>query len=290
MKKKSFLMKLALEMGLDSIAWSLRRTYCPVKKSDLVLEVGSGGNPYFRSNVLIDAYEQTRERHWVPLVKDRPLVIGFAENLPFKNKIFDFVIASHVFEHTLDPISFLKELQRVAKAGYIEVPDAFMERINPYKDHRIEITEREHKLLIRRKKSSIVDNDLVELYEQRLKHIITNETMRKHPFEFHLRYYWSEKIDFEILNPEVDISWVPKDNTELKYNVNKSLTAKFKSKILDIIRKIMSQNKRNKNIQIKALLACPKCKSANLLIEKETISCSNCKSNYKIKNGIPYMH
>jgi len=101
----------------------------------LVLEVGSGGNPYARANVLLDAYEVTRQRHWVPLKTDRPTVLGFVEHLPFKDKAFDFVIASHVLEHSADPDRFLSELQRVGRGGYIEVPDAFMERIIPYRDH-----------------------------------------------------------------------------------------------------------------------------------------------------------
>ena len=97
------LMRFFKSIGLTKMEWSVRRLYCPVDKEALVLEVGSGGNPYFRSNVLIDAYADTRERHWAPLISDRPTVLGFVENLPFKDKSFDFVIASHVFEHTPYP-------------------------------------------------------------------------------------------------------------------------------------------------------------------------------------------
>lgn len=49
--------------GFESIAWALRRFHTPVAPSALVLEVGAGGNPYPRANVLLDAYEATRERH-----------------------------------------------------------------------------------------------------------------------------------------------------------------------------------------------------------------------------------
>lgn len=70
LKPESLLMKSFRYLGFDSVAWTLRRYHVPVKKSDLVLEVGSGGNPYPRANILVDAYENTQERHWVPLITD----------------------------------------------------------------------------------------------------------------------------------------------------------------------------------------------------------------------------
>ena len=103
--------------------------------------------------MLIDAYAETRERHWAPLITDRLSVLGMGEALSFRDKCFDFVIASHVLEHSADPQSFLRELQRVAKAGYIETPDALMERINPYWDHRSKVTVRDGVLEIRKKPS-----------------------------------------------------------------------------------------------------------------------------------------
>ena len=81
---------------------------------------------------MIDAYADTRERHWAPFIKDRPSVLGMGEALPFRDESFDFVIASHVLEHSANSEIFFRELQRVAKAGYVETPDAFMELINPY--------------------------------------------------------------------------------------------------------------------------------------------------------------
>src|SRR5258708_4839020 len=166
---ESIAMKLLRKIGRDDLAWSLRRLHVPVGSDALVLEVGSGGNPFPRSNVLLDAYEATRERNFQPLITDRPMVLGLIENLPFRDDAFDFAIACHVVEHSTDVSACLRELQRVARAGYIECPDAFFERINPYKDHRYEVTERDDVLVTRRKTSWIRDQDLVELYERRVK-------------------------------------------------------------------------------------------------------------------------
>ena len=44
------------------------------------------------------------------------------KTLPFKDKEFDFVIASHVIEHVEDVEYFIRELQRVSTKGYIELP------------------------------------------------------------------------------------------------------------------------------------------------------------------------
>ena len=125
LETESASMLLFRRLGLENVAWSLRRLHCPVDRQALVLDIGSGGNPYPRANVLLDAYEDTVERFHVPLVRDRPIVYGLAERLPFRDKAFDFIIASHVFEHSQDPVAFLKEIIRVGKAGYIETPDAF---------------------------------------------------------------------------------------------------------------------------------------------------------------------
>src|ERR1700733_5671490 len=114
-QSESATMRLLRRLGRDDLAWPLRRLHVPVSSDALVLEVGSGGNPYPRANVLLDAYEVTRERHWAPLVHDRPTVLAFVEKLPFKDKAFDFVIASHVLEHSAQPELFLQELMRVAK-------------------------------------------------------------------------------------------------------------------------------------------------------------------------------
>jgi uncharacterized protein YbaR (Trm112 family)/SAM-dependent methyltransferase len=282
-------MQLFRAIGLESIAWSLRRLYCPVNKGDLVLEVGSGGNPYARANVLLDAYEETRERHWVPLKTDRPMVLGFVEKLPFKDKSFDFVIASHVLEHSSQPEQFLAELQRVAKSGYIEVPDAFMERINPYTDHRLEITCRENKLIIKKKSEHIVEHDTVELYEDRVKPFLTQELIPKRPFAFHVRYYWKGKIDFTVINPDIDASWSVAETLGKSEVPDISIKARLKDFALNTARLVLSQNNRNKKIDLFDLLLCPSCNSNLLLKTSGGIKCNDCNTTYKLQQGVPTM-
>jgi len=271
------------------LSWSLRRIFLKLPKDALILEVGSGGNPYPRSNVLLDAYHDTQERHWEALVHDRPTILSFAENLPFKDKAFDYVIAAHVLEHSAFPEKFLSELERVAKAGYIETPDAFMERINPYKDHRLEVTIRNHKLIIRKKSSWLVDKDLFDLYEERVKPIVTKHLIPNYPDDFHVRYFWKDKINFQILNPSVAANWKPTFSNNI--TTKKNLKNIFRLFVLMLIRKLFSQSKRNDELDILPILKCAHCNSGDIERKSSSfIRCQKCSKTYKISNKIFYFN
>lgn len=283
---ESFLMIFFKKLGFDSIAWSLRRLYCPVKKDHLVLEIGSGGNPYFRANVLCDAYFETIERYFEPLIYDRPTILAFAENLPFKDNVFDFVIASHVLEHSTEPERFLKELQRVAKAGYIETPDAVMERLTHYSFHRLEITEREGNLIIRKKKNYIQDEELAELFDQKAINVFP-EIISKHPFHFHTRFYWGKEnggIRFRVINPEYQFDWEsPKNAKDFKADAKKfGISSYIKSKALFVLRKIFSQNRRNRRINLADLMMCVGCGKSNFNFNGSEAMCQDCGKRYII--------
>ena len=283
---QSFLMRFARVLGMEKVAWALRRLHCPVLKDALVLEVGSGGSPYARANVLLDAYEVTRERHWTPLVADRPTVLGFVENLPFRDGAFDFVIASHVLEHSPDPVRFIAELQRVARAGYIETPDAFMERVNPYHDHRLEVTVRNNRLIIRKKTDWCVDPELVEMYEQRAKSWVAGKAIPNHPFDFHVRYYWSDQIDHEILNSHVDAAWEAPKTLAASQPTGRGA----RQRLLSGIRFLLSQRLRNSRIDLVSLMRCPVCKGENLRSKESTLVCAGCGVVHPVRDGgIPDM-
>ncbi|PZM82065.1 MAG: hypothetical protein DKM50_04790 [Candidatus Margulisiibacteriota bacterium] len=279
----SKLMKVLIKIKLDSIAWSIRRLYCPVDKNALVLEVGSGGNPYFRSNILCDAYIDTRERHFAKLIHDRPTVLAYVEDLPFKDNTFDFVIACHVLEHSKDPEKFLNEIQRVSKAGYIEVPDAFLERLTCYLDHRLEISDINNELVITKKTGYVHDENVRELFLNKVS-MVFPQIVRKYPFSFHVRYYWNKNeggIKYKITNPDYKFNWdspqIHKEAKKNKINIRSSLTSMF----IFLLRQFFSQNKRNRHIDITRYLHCLSCKSDKFEWNMELI-CLNCGKKYPI--------
>lgn len=95
----------------------------PIDDDDLVLDVGSGGWPFKRANHLADKYpEQTTHRTEAIARDSRPFHQVDLQALPFADKAYDFVFCSHVLEHLDDPGRAIRELSRVGKRGYIEVP------------------------------------------------------------------------------------------------------------------------------------------------------------------------
>lgn len=113
-----------------------------IKSTDRVLEVGPGGTPFHRSDVLLEkkfSPEEANEQrgHAKELITDKRVVFYDGGTFPFKDKEFDYVICSHVLEHIpCDQIEyFVSELQRVAKKGYLEFPTIYYDYIYNFPKH-----------------------------------------------------------------------------------------------------------------------------------------------------------
>lgn len=109
-----------------------------IGKSDKVLDIGSGSNPTKRANVLLErsVHNNKDRRGDFKIYPHQLLVEGDGEQMPFRDKEFDYSICSHVIEHTQDPEKFMQELTRVSKQGYIEVPSLIGEILAPKESHK----------------------------------------------------------------------------------------------------------------------------------------------------------
>ncbi|PKO18000.1 hypothetical protein CVU37_06635 [candidate division BRC1 bacterium HGW-BRC1-1] len=96
----------------------------PISRGARVLEIGSGGRPHPRATVLTDLHVgDASEREGRALITSgRSLIAADGERLPFRDGAFDYCVCSHVLEHAHDPVAMISEMQRVARAGYIETP------------------------------------------------------------------------------------------------------------------------------------------------------------------------
>ena len=115
---------------------------------DLVLDVGSGHNPDPRSDILCDRYIEDDTERGGSIRVDRPLIVADGHNLPFKDKAFDYVIASHIIEHMDDPARFCSELQRVAKRGFIASPTELAEHMFYWSFHKWYVNKVNNRLIL----------------------------------------------------------------------------------------------------------------------------------------------
>lgn len=88
------------------------------KNSDWkILDIGCGYTANVNAKHVADVQDFSsfyKEKKKFTLIENK--------KLPFNDKEFDFVIASHVIEHVEDFSFFISELQRISSQGYIELP------------------------------------------------------------------------------------------------------------------------------------------------------------------------
>ncbi len=97
-----------------------------IKPKDKVLDIGGWAEVFNRANYVLDfqPFETRRKKSGKEYFSKKTWVIHDINETPwpFSDKQFDYVICSHVLEDIRDPIGVAHEIQRVGKAGYIEVP------------------------------------------------------------------------------------------------------------------------------------------------------------------------
>ena len=81
-----------------------------------ILDIGCGYRAHPYASVIADVQDLSNHYEGKKFIKINE------KKLPFKDKEFDFVIASHVIEHVEDFEFFINELERISPKGYIELP------------------------------------------------------------------------------------------------------------------------------------------------------------------------
>lgn len=277
--------EVLLMSGIRRLKWAMRKAHLPVGYDGLVLDVGSGGKPFPRADILLDRVSGAEHRQGNALVVDRPIVLGDACKMPFKDKSFDFVIASHILEHIPTPEIFLCELMRVGKAGYIETPNAVYERINPFSIHCLEVHNVGNKLVIHKKDSAVVDQYFDELSLLK-KDTAWQEQMRSNPALFHTRLFWQEEIQFNIVNEDANCDWINRINQESKSDEvtcdSGTASGGWRRVGLTLISAFYRwrRSRRLKKFSLSSVLACPDC-HGELTSRDNALDCSICSQSFK---------
>ena len=154
-----------------------------------VLDIGCGYRANENASVVADVQDLS------DFYKNKNFIKVEEKRLPFKNKEFDFVIASHVIEHVDDFEFFIKELERISNKGYIELPSRLADNLvfENKNDHIWWFTYDDlNNQIIASKRNQLVDPfitvSMAKILEQKFRESLV------------LELAWEDKIEYKIDN------------------------------------------------------------------------------------------
>ena len=154
-----------------------------------ILDIGCGYRAHKSASVIADIQDLSN------FYENKNFIQITEKKLPFKDKEFDFVIASHVIEHVDDFEFFIKELERISSKGYIELPSRLGDNLvfENKNDHIwwFYFDDTANKLIVS-KKNQLID-PFITVATAKLFEEIFRESLV-------IELAWEEKIDYKINN------------------------------------------------------------------------------------------
>ncbi|MEO6758957.1 MAG: class I SAM-dependent methyltransferase [Saprospiraceae bacterium] len=167
---------------------------------DSICEVGCGegsilnwlgktgvGKQLYGLDISDSAIEIARSKNIPNVVEIKPFS-GY--EIPYADGFFDLAVCSHVIEHVEHPRLLLREIKRVSKRQYFEVPIDFSLTVDRKLDHYLAyghiniFTPALFRFLLRSEKFEVLDD----------KHIFINDDILKLMFKQHATGFWKKKI------------------------------------------------------------------------------------------------
>jgi len=263
---------------------------------EVVLDIGSGDSPFAPADVICEKFPWDDTERTQGFKHDRPLVAGDAEDLPFKDKAFDFIHCSHVLEHVYHPDRAIQELMRVGKRGYIEMPRSFLEKsVKSTAGHFWFVNLTDGRLIFKPKAKGILDTEINSIHETIL--------MDKDPLFsafFYARFYdllniglfWKGNIPYSIEGDSRVAAVTSGENFE-KATIEpekgeKKAPPRFT--VASVLKNVVRRRSAKKNFDLDALLACPTCKgSLDKKLAESIYVCRRCEVSYPMRGNIPIL-
>ena len=159
-----------------------------------ILDIGCGYTAHNNATVICDVQDLSS------FYKDKKFIQLNDNNLPFSDKEFDFVIASHVIEHVKDVNFFVKELERVASKGYIELPTILEDNLvfENKNDHlwHMEFNDDENELIISKK---------IQFLEPILTVSSAKNFLKFFRQSLVLELIWENSIEFKVIKKDFEV-------------------------------------------------------------------------------------
>ncbi|MFN0118608.1 MAG: methyltransferase domain-containing protein [Elusimicrobiota bacterium] len=276
------------------------RRMLAIPRGKKVIDIGGGDGPFPRADILCEKFFSDDSERTSPILRDRPLVLGDIECLPFADKSFDFVYCAHVLEHTNDPAKAIAEIMRISNEGYIEVPSEYLElTATSTPSHLWVIRLEAGKLVFRPKLKASINEHVDKIFHGVLwkkDHTYMAFHWKNYYPLFNIPFNWKSEIPFEVHYPEIarinnDFSKGSVGNIdELKIRLcsNKSdvrLRKGLRGKIKSFIQKKLTDTSP---LWFFDVLACPTCKEALHRIP-DFLSCQKCSIRFPLVNNTPVL-
>jgi SAM-dependent methyltransferase len=182
------------------LAFFARKLRLPITPADMVIDIGSGGDPHPRADIIVDrAIDQVADRT-NGFRRTAPAVIADIESLPFRDGAFDFSVCAHVLEHVEDPAKAANELSRISRRGYVETPSNLHEKLFPIGWHRWFVRQVDGRLQFVAKESPFLDEDLSGFFVPRW--VIDRTLMRfvwDHTDDLFIQHVWRQTLEVEVI-------------------------------------------------------------------------------------------
>lgn len=177
-----------------------------LKNDDLVIDIGCGDKPFYRADVFLDNLALTNNQRNTnsSTITNLGLFINgdITKRTIFPHHFFDFSFCAHLLEHVDDPAAAIKEIMRISKSGYLEVPNGSNEALSPFISHLWSVYLDNDTLVFVRKTKT--DH---QVWADNYASFNKNINFLKKPF---VRYFWKKEIKYRIIDcPEKLRYWPP---------------------------------------------------------------------------------
>lgn len=230
-----------------------------INDTDKVLEVGPGGTPFHRSDVLLEKLFDDDEAHAQrgyadKLVTGKQIIYYSGGEFPFADNEFDYVVCSHVLEHVpeMDLELFIRELTRVARKGYVEFPTAYYEVINYQDVHLWLMNYINGEILFLNKKiihSTFIDKTLRKLFYSNPE---MSSIFLKYKELFFIGFEWKTELKYKVidsleeLNDNKMVEWEKYFSRPLETKQPLSFFYRLKRKIFYLLNRIPRKKEKAK--------------------------------------------
>jgi hypothetical protein len=293
-----------------------RKLIRDIGPDERVLEIGPGGFPFPRADVLCDRYSRRdaeaygQDGNVTRPAYAQPLILYSGARTPFIDRSFDYVICSHVLEHVpaAEIHEFVAELTRIGRSGYLEFPSYALEMLSNVEAHRwlVNVVAGEIRLLEKSAVGSLVEQ-VARIIGPIFERLSESSPTYQKLYQGYLPVWivgleWEEEINYRVVDSlEELLDAGDRANlierlaaAERRQTEMMKLTRRLPRAVRDRIERLIKRKpaRAQQSAQraglpdwLASVIACPACKRAGVCFDSSGARCESCGARYAERDG-----